>query len=220
MIVLLTGYAGAGKDTLAERLLTHHNFVKFGFAFPLKRLCADLYGWDFDKLDKLEYKESPSNHEPFRLKREQLLDITEEQFGERRPTKAYAHLDKIFGQITPSWTRRQILQHVGTEGFRAIDPDHWIKKAVVETRNLLGLRYYGVVLTDLRFPNELSGMIEAFGEENLVSARIERIGGPPVIATSNHSSETSIDDIPVHHVITAEWGDMEGLRAQAASLLP
>ena len=41
MLIGLTGYAGTGKDTIAEVLETHHNFVQLSFAAPLKSMFCE-----------------------------------------------------------------------------------------------------------------------------------------------------------------------------------
>ena len=42
-IIGLTGRAGAGKDTIADHLLSVHGGVKVAFAGPLKEACAALF---------------------------------------------------------------------------------------------------------------------------------------------------------------------------------
>ena len=44
MIIALTGYAGAGKDTLAEAFISR-GWVRYAFADPLKLLAEDLHPW-------------------------------------------------------------------------------------------------------------------------------------------------------------------------------
>ncbi|WP_051836521.1 hypothetical protein [Streptomyces sp. NRRL WC-3742] len=50
---------------------------------------------------------------------------------------------------------RRFLQRLGTEGIRHhVDPDHWIDRCLKDARLVLG----PVVVTDVRFDNELSAL--------------------------------------------------------------
>ena len=52
MIIGLTGNppAGSGKDTVADYLVKEYGFCKVALADPLKRICADVFGWDAETL--------------------------------------------------------------------------------------------------------------------------------------------------------------------------
>lgn len=39
MLIALTGYAGSGKDTIADHLVESHGYVKLAFADPLRKLA-------------------------------------------------------------------------------------------------------------------------------------------------------------------------------------
>jgi hypothetical protein len=41
-VIGITGKAGAGKDTLADRLVSHHGYTRLAFADPLKQLLLDI----------------------------------------------------------------------------------------------------------------------------------------------------------------------------------
>lgn len=43
MIIDLVGRKGAGKDTIADYLVSNHGFVKFAFADPVKKVCETLF---------------------------------------------------------------------------------------------------------------------------------------------------------------------------------
>ena len=43
-IILLAGFAGAGKDTTAELLVSHYGYRRFGFADEVKKLAAERTG--------------------------------------------------------------------------------------------------------------------------------------------------------------------------------
>ena len=43
MIIGITGYAGSGKDTLADFLIENNQFKKLEFAKKIKEILSDLY---------------------------------------------------------------------------------------------------------------------------------------------------------------------------------
>ena len=43
MIIGITGKAGAGKDTVADYLISHEGFKKIALADPIKRLVKDVF---------------------------------------------------------------------------------------------------------------------------------------------------------------------------------
>jgi len=91
MLIGLVGLIGSGKDTVAERLVTHHEFKRDSFAKSLKDAVGNIFGWDRILLEG-QTTES-------RAWREQPDAFWSEKFG--RP-------------ITPRW----VLQHFGTEVMR------------------------------------------------------------------------------------------------------
>lgn len=65
---------------------------------------------------------------------------------------------------------RKMLQLLGTDYARAIDPDVWVKKMKKQLQRCRDLRYHGVVIPDVRFVNEA----EMLKEENATLLRIVR----------------------------------------------
>jgi len=55
-IILLSGWSGSGKDTVADYLVTKHGYKKFAFATPLKDLAAELYKFPRELADSQEGK--------------------------------------------------------------------------------------------------------------------------------------------------------------------
>ncbi len=83
MLIALIGAPGAGKDTIAKRLVEQHGFVRFAFADNVRQLAyetlddngrtlIDVHGWDTAKRAS----------ESFRLTLERIGDGARKVFGE------------------------------------------------------------------------------------------------------------------------------------------
>lgn len=51
MIIGLVGFAGAGKDTVADYLVTSKGFIADSFAKPLKDAACAIFGWDREMIE-------------------------------------------------------------------------------------------------------------------------------------------------------------------------
>ena len=91
MLIGLVGLIGSGKDTVAERLVSHHGFKRDSFAQSLKDATANIFGWDREMLE--------GNTESSRHWREQPDKFWSERFGK---------------SVTPRW----VLEYFGTEVCR------------------------------------------------------------------------------------------------------
>lgn len=49
-LIGVIGFKRSGKDTTADYLCNNHNFVKYGFADPLKRACVEFFGLTEDQV--------------------------------------------------------------------------------------------------------------------------------------------------------------------------
>jgi len=116
----------------------------------------------------------------------------------------------------PGWTGRQIAQHIGTEGFRAIHPDVWINYALAEADKFLRADFRYVLFSDVRFQNE-ANRIKAEGG---IVVRIKRpcIEDQPRQGIANHASEAEIDTITADYVINND-GSLNDLQEKARNLL-
>lgn len=131
MILLgLTGKAGAGKDTVADRLVQQHGFVKSSFAGPLKEMLLTL--------------------DPILDDQGTRLSGVLREFSYTLNAESEAHLKAHYGEY------RRLLQVLGTDCIRALDEDFWVKAAM---KGLKGLQPAArVVFSDARFPNEVSAI--------------------------------------------------------------
>jgi hypothetical protein len=135
MIIGVCGFIGSGKDTIADYLVNFHEFRRESFASTLKDAVAAVFGWDRTMLEG-RTKEA-------REWREQV-----------DPWWA-ARLD--MPTLTPRW----VLQYWGTEVCRkAFHDDIWIASLENKLRNSRD----HVVISDCRFPNEISSIKNAGGQ--------------------------------------------------------
>lgn len=122
-------------------------------------------------------------------------------------------LSELVGSI--GWERaklhpevRRTLQRLGTDAGRNILGEGiWVDAAMRKVGAIDG----PVVITDVRFPNEVDAVLKAGG--NLV--KIERPGSAP---SDPHPSETALDDYPFPIVIQNS-GTVEDLKAYASKYL-
>lgn len=49
-LIVIAGKAGSGKDTVATHLVKTRGFTQISLADPMKAFCADVFGWDSDRL--------------------------------------------------------------------------------------------------------------------------------------------------------------------------
>lgn len=134
MIIGFVGFIGSGKDTAADYLVNFHGFRRDSFASTLKDAVSYIFGWDRTLLEG-RTKES-------REWREQVDEWWSQRLGQT---------------ITPRW----ILQHWGTEVCRnGFHNDIWI----ASLENKIRKTHDHVVITDVRFPNEIDAIKQAGGK--------------------------------------------------------
>jgi hypothetical protein len=102
---------------------------------------------------------------------------------------------------------RSLLQRTGTEaGRRVLGDDVWVEALYADHQDAAGL-----VVTDVRFPNEA----EAVAKRGGVMIRVERPGVGPTKDKYGraHVSETALDDWPFDHVLVND-GSVSDLHAK------
>lgn len=111
----------------------------------------------------------------------------------------------------PGWSGRRILQHIGTEGFRMIDPDIWVNHA----KHMLdesGPSFDAITVDDIRFPNEATGL-RPYGK----LYRVNRSNNPGAAGPA-HESERYIDKLDVDGEIDNN-GSLEDLELQIREIV-
>ncbi len=134
MIIGFVGFIGSGKDTAADYLVNFHGFRRDSFANTLKDAVAAVFGWDRTLLE--------GRTREAREWREQVDPWWAERLN------------------MPNLTPRLMLQLWGTEVCRnGFHDDIWI--ASLENK----MRKTGddIVISDVRFPNEIKAIHNAGG---------------------------------------------------------
>ena len=91
MLIGLVGLIGSGKDTVAERLVTHHGYKRDSFAKSLKDAVSSMFNWDRELLEG---------------------NTSESREWREQPDKFWS--EKMGKEVTPRW----VLQYFGTEVMR------------------------------------------------------------------------------------------------------
>ena len=91
MLIGIVGLIGSGKDTVAERLVQQHGYIKDSFAKSLKDAVAAMFNWDREMLEG---------------------DTTSSRHWREQPDAYWS--ERLGKPVTPRW----VLQHFGTEVMR------------------------------------------------------------------------------------------------------
>lgn len=143
MIIGLSGLIGSGKNTAADYLKRSHGFTQLAFADALKDTVGSVFSWPRPLLE--------GDTDESRIFRETIDQWWSRRLGIENFTPRYA------------------LQHIGTDVFRQHFNDSvWILNV---ERKIATLQEHGysVVVTDVRFPNELSALRQLGAKFLLIS---------------------------------------------------
>lgn len=133
MIIGFVGFIGSGKDTAADYLVNFHGFRRDSFANTLKDAVSCVFGWD-----------------------RTLLEGRTNEAREWREQKDEWWSNRLGQDITP----RRILQYWGTEVCRqGFHDDIWIASLENKMRKTTD----NIVISDVRFPNEIKAIHNAGG---------------------------------------------------------
>jgi hypothetical protein len=185
-ILGIAGNKGAGKTTLASNLsiATSGRCVPMAFADPLKDICVDVLGL---RRDQVHGTEADKN------------TLTEYRAHQLPEGGEYGDIESPLLRLTV----RQVMQRVGTEVFRRIDPLVWAKALLRRASRLLPDDI--AVVHDVRFPDEAKAINDAGGKVIWLNRGIKGDG---------HASETSLTiDSPELAVLYADMpaGELSGM---------
>lgn len=135
-LVGIIGFAGSGKDTIADFFVNDKNFIKDSFARTLKDAASVLFGWDRDMLDG-----TTSDSRKWR-------EIPDPYWSTQMDKKEF--------------TPRLALQLLGTEAIReTFFQDFWVSTVI---KRYLENGKPNTVITDCRFPNEINAIRQNGGK--------------------------------------------------------
>ena len=209
-IIGIAGKAGSGKSTVAKILVEKHGYVEIALADDVKRIAKGIYVFTDEQLwGPSEKRNVPDERYPrpghawhnanavscaccgYRY------EVPADSFEASAPSFPPCYL-----------TPRYALQQLGTEFGRHCYEDTWVDialyaaKYVVEEKMGYLPKYglmpeargvnSGVVISDVRFPNELRAIRAAGGQV----WKIERSGAGLAGTAGQHASETSLDGMP------------------------
>lgn len=164
-VIGLLGHAGAGKDTVADRLTNYHGFSRFTLADKVREAALALN----PLIVLTENVEHGESREVYRLK-----DLV---------SRLGWHDAKAIPEV------RRTLQRLGTEaGWKLHGDTLWTRHAedaVDESQNPL-------VITDLRMPHEIAWLRSVSGI--IVAVRRDK-GAHQLGENAGHASEKSIDEL-------------------------
>lgn len=182
-VIGLTGFAGSGKSTVAEYLVKEHGFTRLSFAAPLKKMLRTL---------NPIMPDSRPGHDIHLDQVIALFDGDETKIKESYYGKEY----------------RRLLQVLGTDCIRAVDPDFWVKAAIMQMVGQDG-KY---VFDDCRFPNE-AAVISGYNP-----AGVWNIERPGIHAVNGHASEQWAGKMN-ERIWLFNGSDIEGLHDQIDAAL-
>jgi len=187
-IIMFTGYKRSGKDTAAKIVLEKVGGEIFKFADPLRRFVKDLLVIDDKEL------EEKKDEKPYRfsLESESLDSIFCGYPGESGEFLSYAGKKMSIRDLMIVFSEG-LKKYYGNEIF--------CEAAEKKIRNSKASL---CIISDLRYPFEAEYFKKRF--EKVFIVKIKR---PGIGLSSNHSSETSINDITPDFEINNDGGIRE-----------
>lgn len=165
-IIGLSGYAGAGKDTVAAELMFNQDYTRVSFADPIRALALAINPDIVVKPDEFGYH---------------LFAVLDGALAVRP-------LKEVLWVFDGDWTEakkvpavRKFLQGLGAGVRDVIGEETWIDTAMRR------LPDGNIVVTDCRFPNEAQAIKDAGGY-------VIRVSRPGVEAVNDHITEVGLDD--------------------------
>lgn len=186
MLIVISGKARAGKDSVFNVLAKCGGFKRIAFADPLKNMCSSVfniplnYFYDDDKKDAPF--ETPIDYIDFHsaLQFAVNADLPLQQLEFKSP--------------------RDLLQQVGTDIVRKhVDNEFWIKLLVKQLQTTEG----NVAITDARFQNERDALKAIGGTLMLVTK--------PDTTAAGHSSENDLGSEADYDIVVNNNGTLAEL---------
>jgi hypothetical protein len=207
-IILISGKLQSGKNTFADLLkeeLEKNNITvgQDSFAKLLKDMCKEGFKPLIDFLNDIFKKRIENHYVEIGIDQCALIPNGLEKFI-TKDENWYENKNDI---------TRMILQIVGTDIVRKINPNYWVEQ-FMERCNLSKCQV--ILNTDVRFPNECFIPKYNNGTQSIlirVNRNIERIGD-----IHNHPSETSLDSYTNWDYVIDNNSDLNALKENAVKI--
>ena len=218
-IIGLVGAYKSGKDTVGQYIVDNYNGTRYAFADKLKKVCSDVFGIPLENFYDQDLKDTFTTIPCVRCAICQSVNIHRVDDLVMCLSCYYFKADRSEAEWYPVadwstfWTYRGILQHIGTEGFRAISPLTWVnfvERAIIAASAQDADAV--AVITDVRFREE-ADMVWKHGGEIW---RIKRPGFGADVAHQSEQGETAIPDAEVQAIILND-GTLDQLKIRARS---
>lgn len=202
MVIGLGGSLRAGKDAVADHLVTKHGFVKIGMSDPLHEAMLAL-----DPVIDADY--NVTSDMSFAGNVIETVAVTTTSYSELVQMEGYTEA-KRHPEV------RRLLQKFGTEvGRNLLGENVWVDIARRRIQELVD-GGKSVVLTGVRFPNEAQ-IFERLKRADTLTAWIERVGSEHP-SLGSHASEHGVTQGDFECVIDND-GTLEDLYDRTDSLL-
>lgn len=125
-----------------------------------------------------------------------MLNMSVEQlYGDKK-----LEVDPVYG-VTP----RFALTSIGTEwGRNTINPEIWIIRAKQEINKAIADGCDGIIITDVRFPNEAQAIYEFNSPDDGIIATVVHITAPGVVREHDMYQHESEQTLPVNETLDVE----------------
>lgn len=230
-IVMFAGKKKAGKDTAGQYVAEKMGGQCIALSDPMKRFLMLAYELTEDQLWGSQETKETIITLPERPSAEALVDAfyeaTEGAIDEQLDDLGAA-LDKWARKLPPKTTPRHMMQTVGTECVRSLDPDFWID---------YGLNVAGDLLKGGKSYDRTTGVIDAPANVNLVAitdgrfrnevlptrevGHVVKLIRPAIVSSDQHASEMEQDTIPEwwFDAVVRNDGDLPTLRGKLDRLI-
>jgi hypothetical protein len=199
MLIVLSGKARSGKDTLADILIdlfkekTNDDFRKVAYADSLKEKLMLEFDLSWDQV----YGD--------------LKEVPDKRFVKKiKKTDSYTD-GKVWTDKDLYWSPREIMQFIGTDCYRAVDDSFWVK-SLFNKINKNG--YKNVIISDGRFPSEIDPVVDLGGYH----IRVFR-SQQGSLNNKTHESEVALDnDYKIDFTVIND-GSIDDLKKTASSIV-
>ncbi len=216
-LIGLLGKSCAGKDT-AGRMLVDMAAPEEGrtmaFADKLKEITGEMFGLSYADMYDNDMKTKPTRFPCLMCPECRSLEVTRVVLD--RKEHGQCRVCGTLGDIavfSSQWTPRTILQYLGTEGFRRINPNVWVDYLINTARERLASDTKFIAVTDCRFISECEGIWAAGGE-------VWRLRRPETdnaqVGIKGHASEMELESIPDSQcqAVIQNTGTLDALRGR------